>query len=562
MAAAPAPGGSGSASSPGSQVPGPAGRQFQSMVVVWEWQDDLGHWRPYSGQVSGYIEQSLHLQPQLRGHRTGGPPNTSPSTSIPLGYADPSLAPYIIDIPSMKQFRQDTGKMRCVRKTLLPQSSGVARGVTWEWANDQGSWTPYEINVCMLLENSYQSRQQGVDLGQLGYNYLVDLTALAQVNKATSFRRQVRRQVSAPYPPAPGPTASVIHSGPACSCQQCLANSATGPIMSRTRHSFGQAQMSRPVLHGPSRTFAATSGQSGANYSPYPTKRPLSVGNAAWGGPWVPAASAGTFTAAAQPAVSNGLSVASVPLQLNGPGNLNSALAVLAQKPEEVIKKYMERVEVPPEEDCMICMERLCSPSGYDGVSGGQAIAPSTVGKFTKCGHVFHLLCMLAMYDNGTKDGSLQCPSCKTIYGEKTGTQPKGKMDIYSIPQSLPGHPDCGTIQIIYSIPPGVQGPEHPNPGQPFSSRGFPRHCYLPDSDQGRKVLKLLKLAWNRRLIFTVGTSSTTGEPDTVVWNEIHHKTEMLSNVSGHGYPDPNYLDNVLAELASQGVTEECVNEQ
>ncbi|MBN3283384.1 DTX2 ligase, partial [Polyodon spathula] len=80
------------------------------MVVVWEWQDDLGHWRPYSGQVSGYIEQSLHLQPQLRGHRTGGPPNTSPSTSIPLGYADPSLAPYIIDIPSMKQFRQDTGK--------------------------------------------------------------------------------------------------------------------------------------------------------------------------------------------------------------------------------------------------------------------------------------------------------------------------------------------------------------------------------------------------------------------------------------------------------------------
>lgn len=43
------------------------------------------------------------------------------------------------------------------------------------------------------------------------------------------------------------------------------------------------------------------------------------------------------------------------------------------------------------------------------------------------------------------------------IYGEKTGTQPKGKMEIYSIPQSLPGHPDCGTIQIIYNIPPGIQ---------------------------------------------------------------------------------------------------------
>lgn len=73
------------------------------------------------------------------------------------------------------------------------------------------------------------------------------------------------------------------------------------------------------------------------------------------------------------------------------------------------------------------------------------------------------------------------------------------------------------------------------------------------------QVLELLKVAWMRRLIFTVGTSSTTGEPDTVVWNEIHHKTEMMSNVSGHGYPDPNYLDNVLAELAAQGVTEDCL---
>lgn len=73
------------------------------------------------------------------------------------------------------------------------------------------------------------------------------------------------------------------------------------------------------------------------------------------------------------------------------------------------------------------------------------------------------------------------------------------------------------------------------------------------------QVLELLKVAWKRRLIFTVGTSSTTGESNTVVWNEIHHKTEMDTNLSGHGYPDPNYLDNVLAELAAQGVTEDCL---
>lgn len=76
------------------------------------------------------------------------------------------------------------------------------------------------------------------------------------------------------------------------------------------------------------------------------------------------------------------------------------------------------------------------------------------------------------------------------------------------------------------------------------------------------QVLELLKVAWKRRLIFTVGTSNTTGETDTVVWNEIHHKTEMDRNLTGHGYPDPNYLQNVLAELAAQGVTEDCLEPQ
>lgn len=71
------------------------------------------------------------------------------------------------------------------------------------------------------------------------------------------------------------------------------------------------------------------------------------------------------------------------------------------------------------------------------------------------------------------------------------------------------------------------------------------------------QVLKLLIVAWDRRLIFTIGTSNTTGESDTVVWNEIHHKTEFGSNLTGHGYPDPKYLSNVLAELSAQGVTEE-----
>ncbi|XP_056140861.1 probable E3 ubiquitin-protein ligase DTX2 isoform X2 [Lampris incognitus] len=532
-------------------TPSGAVGQSQPMVVVWEWQDDVGYWRPYSGQVSSYIERCL----SPRGQRGGGPG----STSISLGQSDPSLSPYLIDIPSLKQFRQDTGKTRAVRRSLFAQSSGLGSGVFWEWANDEGGWTPYETRTSILLEHSYQAGQGTADLSPHGYNYIVDLQSLAQVNKTTGFRRQVRRQRNLPYPlSSSGPPA--IPSGPACSCQQCLSHSSTGPMPSRSRHSFSSGQLIRPSLQGTGR--AATAHPTSV-YSPYP-RRPLSVGGMSWGSPWPPPPSSSQLSGAptASSASTNGLSVPAISVHLNGSTSVSSALAASAQRPEEVIQRYMEHVAVVPDEDCIICMDPLSNPSGYEMVSsedGAQSILPDTVGRFIKCGHTLHMLCMLAMYNNGTKDGSLQCPSCKTIYGEKTGTQPKGKMEIYSIAQSLPGHPDCGTIQIIYSIPPGIQGPEHPNPGQPYTCRGFPRFCFLPDNEKGRKVLELLKVAWMRRLIFTVGTSSTTGEPDTVVWNEIHHKTEMMSNLSGHGYPDPNYLDNVLSELASQGVTDDCL---
>ncbi|XP_069572224.1 probable E3 ubiquitin-protein ligase DTX2 isoform X3 [Brachyistius frenatus] len=541
-----------------SAAPSGSVGQSQPMIAVWEWQDDLGYWRPYSGQVSAHIERCLSPRGQ-RGGGGGGGGGGPGSTSICLGQSDPSLSPYLIDIPSLKQFRQDTGKTRSVRRSLFAQSSGLGSGVYWEWVNDEGGWTPYETRTSILLEHSYQARQGTADLGPHGYNYIVDLTSLAQVNKSTGFRRQVRRQCNLPYPLASaGPPA--IPSAVACSCQQCLSHSSTGPMPSRSRHSFSSGSLNRPSLQVTGRVAAA---HPASVYSPYP-RRPLSVGGMSWGSPWPPPASGSQLSAPllTNSAGANGLSVPSISVQLNGSTSVSSALAASAQRPEDVIQRYMEVVGGVSDEDCIICMDQLSNPSGYETPSpeeGGRSIPPDTVGKFIKCGHTLHMLCMLAMYNNGTKDGSLQCPSCKTIYGEKTGTQPKGKMEIYSIAQSLPGHPDCGTIQIIYSIPPGVQGPEHPNPGQQFTCRGFPRFCFLPDNDKGRKVLELLKVAWMRRLIFTVGTSSTTGEPDTVVWNGIHHKTEMMSNLSGHGYPDPNYLDNVLSELASQGVTEDCL---
>uniref|UniRef100_A0A8C5K1W5 E3 ubiquitin-protein ligase n=1 Tax=Jaculus jaculus TaxID=51337 RepID=A0A8C5K1W5_JACJA len=240
------------------------------------------------------------------------------------------------------------------------------------------------------------------------------------------------------------------------------------------------------------------------------------------------------------------------------PSRVQQALAGAPRpEPEHVIRKYTEELKTAPDEDCIICMEKLSVASGYSDVADSETLGPMAVGRLTKCSHAFHLLCLLAMYCNGNKDGSLQCPSCKTIYGEKTGTQPRGKMEVFQFHVSLPGHEDCGTILIVYNIPHGIQvRADQPETATPPCSPRQP--CLLPLG----QVLELLKVAWKRRLIFTVGTSSTTGETDTVVWNEIHHKTEMDRNLTGHGYPDPNYLQNVMAELAAQGVTEDCLQQQ
>lgn len=66
---------------------------------------------------------------------------------------------------------------------------------------------------------------------------------------------------------------------------------------------------------------------------------------------------------------------------------------------------------------------------------------------------------------------------------------------------------------------------KHPNPGKRY--HGVNRSAYLPNNKEGNEVLALLKKAFEQKLIFTVGTSRTTGMDDQVTWNDIHHKTSV-----------------------------------
>lgn len=65
----------------------------------------------------------------------------------------------------------------------------------------------------------------------------------------------------------------------------------------------------------------------------------------------------------------------------------------------------------------------------------------------------------------------------------------------------------------------------HPNPGK--FHRGTKRTAYLPNNDDGKQILELLRKAFKAGLIFTIGKSNTTGEDGVVVWNDIHHKTSL-----------------------------------
>ncbi|KAL4840379.1 hypothetical protein H8958_021519 [Nasalis larvatus] len=526
--------------------------QNVARVVVWEWLNEHSRWRPYTATVCHHIENVL--KEDARG-------------SVVLGQVDAQLVPYIIDLQSMHQFRQDTGTMRPVRRNFYDPSSAPGKGIVWEWESDGGAWTAYDMDICITIQNAYEKQHPWLDLSSLGFCYLIYFNSMSQMNRQTRRRRRLRRRLDLAYPLTVGSIPKSqswpvgASSGQPCSCQQCLLVNSTRAASNAILASQRRKAPPAPPLPLP---------------PPPPPGGPpvpaLPVKNLNGTGPVHPALAGMTGILLCAAGLPVCLTRAPKPILHPPPVSKSDVKPVpgvpgvcrktkkkhlkKSKNPEDVVRRYMQKVKNPPDEDCTICMERLVTASGYEGVLRHKGVRPELVGRLGRCGHMYHLLCLVAMYSNGNKDGSLQCPTCKAIYGEKTGTQPPGKMEFHLIPHSLPGFPDTQTIRIVYDIPTGIQGPEHPNPGKKFTARGFPRHCYLPNNEKGRKVLRLLITAWERRLIFTIGTSNTTGESDTVVWNEIHHKTEFGSNLTGHGYPDASYLDNVLAELTAQGVSE------
>ena len=187
---------------------------------------------------------------------------------------------------------------------------------------------------------------------------------------------------------------------------------------------------------------------------------------------------------------------------------------------------------LPPKDagECPICFDPLDKTNA--------------VVKVNLCKHLFHKKCLNQAFKVcKTK----QCPVCRAPLGEPTGSCPRGSMKVWRrTDQPCAGFESYSTLCIRYSIEPGVES------GRAFS--GTERKAYVPDTEDGRRLLKRLQYAFRRGLTFSVGDSMSSGRSGVVCWASIHHKTSRNGGTVTHGWPDNKYFDNCNGELDALGV--------
>ncbi|GFH49952.1 hypothetical protein CTEN210_06428 [Chaetoceros tenuissimus] len=182
---------------------------------------------------------------------------------------------------------------------------------------------------------------------------------------------------------------------------------------------------------------------------------------------------------------------------------------------------------------CPICLDELGSN-------------PNVLRSLSCSIHIFHHDCI-----RKSLEVSPRCPMCKKWVKEPQGMSPSGTMRITIIPDKCSGYLE-DTIVIYYQIKGAIQKSYHSNPDVLHSGKNTP--AYLPNNDDGKKLLKRLKYAFEHGLTFTVGTSLTTGLHDQCTWASIHHKTSLSGGTGRHGYPDVSYFLNCNEELDGLGV--------
>lgn len=214
----------------------------------------------------------------------------------------------------------------------------------------------------------------------------------------------------------------------------------------------------------------------------------------------------------------------------------------IPQQNSQLISQCAEHwiVKVAGIYECSICLQTI---------NDGEAV---TTHKCDAGTHAFHEQCLKPWLSQARK-----CPVCQKSVGIYQGTQPLETSDFMAVETrgfSLAGY-NCPTLVITYHIADGIQKDNHPNPGENYY--GTSRRAYLPFNNEGCDILRLLKVAWDNKCIFKVGTSLTTGEDNVVCWGIIPHKTVPNTHATEtveFGYPDNSYFDRVRYACNNLGI--------